>query len=148
LLKINAQNGTSNGCLQTTGSKLFDLELDSFGDETPRGDCFSCAPLRRGPDGFPLEEQGIMLNVAPVSTKNLSFVILLVRKIKPALAGKCMAVACVGTSTEVVKARQLFSFPTSHKGEHSCWPLCHNNYGTYTCHWGVEKMKEILRGGE
>jgi hypothetical protein len=36
--------------------------------------CFPFGPLRRGPDGLLLEEQGIMLNVAPVSTKNLSFV--------------------------------------------------------------------------
>jgi hypothetical protein len=34
-----------------------------------------------------------MLNVAPVSTKYLSFVNSSVKKINPALAGKCIAVA-------------------------------------------------------
>jgi hypothetical protein len=57
------------------------------------GICFPFAPLRRGPDGLLFEEQGIMLNVAPVSTKNLSFVNLSVRKIKQASTEKCMAVA-------------------------------------------------------
>jgi hypothetical protein len=39
-----------------------------------------------------------MFKVAPVSTKYLSFVNSSVKKINPALAGKCiaMAVACVG----------------------------------------------------
>ncbi len=46
-------------------------------------------PLRRGPDGL----QGTMLNVAPVSTKYLSFVNSSVRKINPAFAWKCIAVA-------------------------------------------------------
>jgi hypothetical protein len=60
------------------------------------GICFPFAPWRRGPDGLLLEEQGIMLNVAPVSTKYLSFVNASVRQIKPASAGRCMmvAVAC------------------------------------------------------
>ncbi len=59
---------------------------------------FLFVPLRRGPDGLLLEEQGTMLSVALVSTKNLSFVNLSVRKIKPSSAGKCMvvAVACTG----------------------------------------------------
>jgi hypothetical protein len=51
------------------------------------------APLRRGPDGLEFLVQGTMLNVAPVSTKYLSFVNLSVKKIRPALAGKCIAVA-------------------------------------------------------
>ncbi len=56
------------------------------------------APLRGGPDGLELWLQGSMLEVAPVSTKYLSLVNSSVRKIKPAFAGKCMAVAvaCVG----------------------------------------------------
>jgi hypothetical protein len=43
-----------------------------------------------------------MLNVALVSTKYLSFVNSSVKKIDPALAGKCMAmaVACVGLAAE------------------------------------------------
>jgi hypothetical protein len=42
-----------------------------------------------------------MLNVAPVSIKYLSLVNSLIKKIKPAFAGKCMAVAvaCVGIVT-------------------------------------------------
>jgi hypothetical protein len=36
--EINAQNGTSNSCLQETGSKKFALKLDHFCDESPRGD--------------------------------------------------------------------------------------------------------------
>jgi hypothetical protein len=51
------------------------------------------APLRRGPDGLVFLEQGTMLSVAPVSTKYLSFVSSSVKKMRPALVGKCMAVA-------------------------------------------------------
>jgi hypothetical protein len=51
------------------------------------------APLRRGPNGLEFLVQGTMLNVAPVSTKYLSFVNSSVKKIRPALAGKCIAVA-------------------------------------------------------
>ncbi len=54
---------------------------------------FPFASLRRGPDGLLLEKQGIMLNVAPVSTKNLSFVNSFGRKLKAASAGKCIGVA-------------------------------------------------------
>jgi hypothetical protein len=46
------------------------------------------APLRRGPDGLEFLLQGTILNVAPVSTKYLSFVNSSVKKIRPALAGK------------------------------------------------------------
>jgi hypothetical protein len=43
-----------------------------------------------------------MLRVAPVSTKYLSFVNSSVRKINPAFAGKCIAVAvaCVGLAAK------------------------------------------------
>ncbi len=51
------------------------------------------APLRRGPDRLGLRLQGTKLKVAPVSTKYLSLVNSSVRKISPAFAGKCMAVA-------------------------------------------------------
>ncbi len=54
--------------------------------------CLS-APFRRGPDALEFWLQGTMLKVAPVLTKYLSFVSLSVRKISPALAGKCIAVA-------------------------------------------------------
>jgi hypothetical protein len=42
-----------------------------------------------------------MLNVAPVPTKYLSFVNSSIRKMRPAFAGKCMAVevACVEFTT-------------------------------------------------
>jgi hypothetical protein len=60
------------------------------------------APLRRGADGLAFWLQGTMLSVAPVSTKYLSFVNLSVRKINPAFAGKCIAVAvaCVRMAAE------------------------------------------------
>ncbi len=48
LQKINAQNQTSYSCLQKTGSEHFALELDNFGDETPRGDWFSICSLEKG----------------------------------------------------------------------------------------------------
>ncbi len=71
------------------------------------------APLRRGPDGLEFEVQGIILKVAPVSTKNLSLVNSSVRKISPALAGKCIAVAvaCAEMAAEPEKVRRHFSFP-------------------------------------
>jgi hypothetical protein len=53
------------------------------------------APLRSGPDGSALDAHGIMVNVAPISTKYLSLVNSSVRKINLAFAGKCMAVAVV-----------------------------------------------------
>ncbi len=65
------------------------------------------APLRRGSDGLEFEVQGIMLKVVPVSSKNLSLVNSSVRKISPALAGKCIAVVvmCTGMATEPEKVR-------------------------------------------
>jgi hypothetical protein len=50
------------------------------------------APLRRGPERLEFEVQGIMLKVAPVSTKNLSLCI-------------AVAVACAGMATEPEKVR-------------------------------------------
>jgi hypothetical protein len=63
------------------------------------------APLRRGPDGLEFWLQGTMLKVAPVSTKYLSLVNSSVKKIKPAFAGKCIAVAvaCVGKAAAAVR---------------------------------------------
>jgi hypothetical protein len=88
--EINAQDGTSNSCLQKTGSKKSALKLDSFGN----------APWRRGLDGLVFDAHGILLNVAPMSTKYLSLVNLSVRKISPAFPGKGMAVAvaCAGVA--------------------------------------------------
>jgi hypothetical protein len=72
------------------------------------------APLRRGPDGLEFWLQGTMLKVAPVSTKYLSFVNSSVKKFKPALAGKliAVAVACVGKAAEPKVVRRQISFPT------------------------------------
>jgi hypothetical protein len=76
------------------------------------------APLRRGPNGLAFDAHGIMLNVALVSTKDQSLVNSSVRKINPAFAGKCMAVAvaCAGVATEPARDRQHFNFLTRHKG--------------------------------
>jgi hypothetical protein len=77
-----------------------------------------------------------MLKVAPVSTKNLSSVSPSVRKISPALAGKCIAVAvaCVGLAAEMKMVRRQSSFPTKHRVIHTCEPYGHNNYEIYTRH--------------
>jgi hypothetical protein len=80
------------------------------------------APLRRGPDGLEFEVQGIILKVAPVSPKNLSLVNISVRKISPALAGKCiaMAVACAGMAAKPEKVRRHFSFPSKYRVQYTC----------------------------
>ncbi len=74
-----------------------------------------------------------MLSVAPVSTKYLSFVNLFVRKINPAFAGKCiaMAVACVGLAAEQKVAQRQASFMTKHRAEHTCEPYGLNNCGIW-----------------
>jgi hypothetical protein len=63
-----------------------------------------------------------MLKVAPVSTKNLSLVNSSVRKISPALAGKCIAVAvvCAGMAAEPEKVRQYFIFLRNHRLQYTC----------------------------
>jgi hypothetical protein len=63
-----------------------------------------------------------MLKVDPVSTKYMSFVILSVKKIKTALAGKCIAivVACVGKAAEPKEVWQQISFLTKNRAERSC----------------------------
>ncbi len=79
------------------------------------------APLRRGPDGLEFWLQGTMLKVAPVSTKYLS-VNSSVKKIKPAFAGKCIAVAvvCVGKAAEPKEVRRQASFPTKNRAKCTC----------------------------
>jgi hypothetical protein len=72
--EVNAQNGTSHSGLQKTGCKKFALALDSFLNETPRGDRLPICPFEKGTDGLEFLVQGTMLSVAPVSTKYLSFV--------------------------------------------------------------------------
>jgi hypothetical protein len=66
--------------------------------------------------------QGTMLKVAPVPTKYLSLLNSSVKKIKPAFAGKCiaMAVACVGKATKPKVVRQQISFLTKNRAEHTC----------------------------
>ncbi len=80
------------------------------------------APLRRGPDGLELWLKGTMLKVAPVSTKYLSLVNSSVKKIKPAFAGKCMAmaVAYVGKAAEPKLVRRQISFLTKNREECTC----------------------------
>jgi hypothetical protein len=120
--KVNAQNGTCHSSLQKTRSKKFALKLDSSLDESPEGIGCPSAPLRRGPDGLEFEVQGIMLKVAPVSTKNLSLVNSSARKISPALAGKCItvAVACAGMAAKPERVRQHFSFPRRYRVQYTC----------------------------
>jgi hypothetical protein len=102
------------------------------------------APLRRGPDELEFGVQGTMLKVAPVSTKYLSLVNSAVRKISPALAGKCIAVAvtCVGMAVELKGVLWQFSFPTKHRVKNTCEPCwCINCH----CH-GFEKNRS--QGGK
>jgi hypothetical protein len=68
------------------------------------------------------EVQGIMLKVAPVSTKNLSLVNSSVRKISPALARKCIAVAvvCAGIAAEPERVRRHFSIPRKYRVQYTC----------------------------
>ncbi len=75
------------------------------------------APVRRGPDRLEFWLQVTMLKVAQVSTKYLSFVRLSVRKMGPALVGKCIAVAvaCAGLATEPKMVRRQTSFLTKHR---------------------------------
>ncbi len=78
------------------------MKLHSFLMKPQEGTGCPSAPLRRGPDGLEFQLQGTMLSVASVSTKYLSFINSSVKTIKPAFAGKCIAVAvaCVGLAAE------------------------------------------------
>jgi hypothetical protein len=94
------------------------------------------APLRRGPDGLEFLLQGTILNVVPVSPKYLSFVNSSVKKIRPALTGKCIAVAvaCVGVAAEPKVVWRLISFPNKHRAERTCEPYGRSNCEIYRCH--------------
>jgi hypothetical protein len=94
------------------------------------------APLRRGPDELEFWLQGTILKVAPVSTKYLSTVSSSVRKMRPVLAGNCIAVAvaCVGLAAEPKVVQRQVSFPTKHRAEHTCKPCGRSNYEIYTRH--------------
>ncbi len=52
-----------------------------------------------------------------------------VRKMSPALAGKCIAVtvACAGLAAETKMVRRQTSFLTKHRVEHTCEPYWHSN---------------------
>jgi hypothetical protein len=110
------------------------------------------APLRRGQDGLEFCLQGTMLNVAPVSTKYLSFVNSSVKKINPALAGKYMAVvvACVGLAAEPKVVQRQAGFPTKYRVEHTCEPYGRSNCEIYTRHCqGFERNKNLGgKGGD
>jgi hypothetical protein len=109
------------------------------------------APLRRGPDGLEFWLQGTMLKVTPVLSKYLSLVSLSVRKISPALAGKCIAVAvaCAGLAAEPKVVRRQTSFPTKHRVEHTCEPCWRSNYEICTRHCqGSEKSGNLGGRGE
>jgi hypothetical protein len=105
-----------------TGSDHFALELDSFGDESPRGNLFSIWSLEKGTRWVAVGRT--RYNAKCFSSINQKSVICQssVRKIKPTSAGKCMvlAAACAGIAAEPVKARRLFSFLTSCKVLHNC----------------------------
>jgi hypothetical protein len=75
-----------------------------------------------------------MLKVAPVSTKYLSLVSSSVRKISPALAGKCLAiaVACDGVAAGLGRVLQQLSFLTKHRAKHTCEPCWRSNCEIYT----------------
>jgi acyl dehydratase len=68
------------------------------------------------------QELATLLKVAPVSTKYLSLVNSSVRNIKPAFAGKCIAVAvaCVEKAAEPKGVRRRISFPTKNRAECTC----------------------------
>jgi hypothetical protein len=113
------------------------MELDSFFLTNPQeGIGCPSAPLSRGPDRVALEVQGTTLNVAPVSTKYLSWVNLSVRKMSPAFAEKCMAVAvaCVDVAAKPVRVRRLFSFLTKHRVKCTCETCGHSSCEIYTHH--------------
>ena len=78
---------------------------------------FSCAASVKG--FFPLSQR--FGQVAPVSTKKLSFEISSFKKSKPAFVGNDMAVAAwTLLSAGLGRPGGLFSFPTGCKGEHTC----------------------------
>jgi hypothetical protein len=105
-----------------------------FGHKSPTGDWFSVCPLEQGAKWSGFGRAGTMLNVAPVSTKYLSRVNSSVKKMSPAFAGKCMAlaVACAGVAAELVRVRRLFSFPTKHRVKYTCEPCGRSSCEIYT----------------
>jgi hypothetical protein len=147
--KVNAQNGISHSGLQKTGCEKFALKLHTFLNETPGGDGLPICPFEKRTRWV-----GILTarNNAPVSTKYLSFVNSSVKKINPALAGKCigMAVSCVGMIAEPKVIRWLISFLTKHRAKHTCEPCGHSCCEIYKCHcqgFGMNKSQG-RKGGD
>lgn len=103
------------------------------------------APLRRGPDSLLLDLQGTMLNVALVSTKYLSLVDSLVRKVNQASVGKCMVVAmvCAAVVAKLTGAQWLASFPTRSKGQGNVWPSVQFVLPAHA----IPRVFELLKGG-
>jgi hypothetical protein len=67
-----------------------------------------------------------------------------VRKIRPALAGKCIAVAlaCVELAAKLKVVLRQASFLTNHRVKHTCEPYGRSNCEIYTCYCqGFEKSK-------
>jgi hypothetical protein len=106
------------------------------------------APYRRGPDGQEFWLQGTMLKVAPVSTKYLSLISSSVRKISPAVAGKCIAVLvpCVGLATKPKVVQRQASFLTKHRVKHTCDPCGCSNYEIYRRHCQGSKRNKNQDG--
>ncbi len=70
------------------------------------------------------------------------------RKISPALAGKCIAVAvaCAGLAAEPKMVRRQTSFPTKHRVEHTCEPYWRSNCEICTHHCQGSEMNGNLGG--
>jgi hypothetical protein len=132
--EINAQNGTCHCGLQKFGCKQLALKLDGFRNETPRGDWLSICPPKQGARWIGIGHAGNNTQCCP--SVNLLFVNSSVRKMGPAFAEKCMAVAvaCIESSAEPVRVRQHFSFPNSSNGKCTCVLCCRKSCETYTCH--------------
>ncbi len=89
-----------------------------------------------------------MLKVAPVSTKYLSLVNSSVKNIKPAFAGKCIAVAvaCAEKAAEPKRIRRRISFLTKNRAECTCQPYWRSSCEIYTCHCQGSEKNENLGG--
>jgi hypothetical protein len=91
--EVNAQNGTSHSGLQKTGCEKFALELDSFLNETPRGDRMPICPFEKGTRWVGIFGARDNAQCCPSINQIPVICHSSVKKIRPALAGKCIAVA-------------------------------------------------------
>ncbi len=67
---------------------------------------------------------------------------------RPAFAGKCVAVAvaCAEFAAEPVRVWQCFSFPTRSMGKWTCVLCCHRSCEIYICHClGFEKKRRRMQ---